>query len=66
MSYRKIETFVNKLFSVSDMARKGKKDMQMTDITPTMQLISQVNTLGYSFAPANTDAALAILACFIS
>lgn len=25
MSYRKIETFVNKLFSVSDMARKGKK-----------------------------------------
>lgn len=34
MSYRKIETFVNKLFSVSDMARKGKKDMHMTDINP--------------------------------
>lgn len=34
MSYRKIETLVNKLFSVPDMARKGKKDMHMTDIKP--------------------------------
>lgn len=34
MSYRKIETLVNKFFSVSDMARKGKKDMHMTDINP--------------------------------
>lgn len=64
MSYRKIETFVNKLFSVSNMARKGKKDMHMTDIIPTMQLRSQVSTLGYSFAPG--DAVLAILSCFIS